>query len=149
MAKRRVYIGSLGAHLYDDEVLVDAASGLFSGETYKALLSDGAVDAAEGSFTIIIHGLVEATPGTYTIGDTTFVVVDASAGSFDLYLPLAATEDGRVIVINRADEDFSREVIVHPNTSEPSATIDGETSQKLYPNDSMSLFSYSGNWRVW
>jgi hypothetical protein len=144
-----VYIGSLGAHLYDDEVLVDAASGLFSGETYKALLTDGAVDAGEGSFTINIYGLVEADPGTYTIGDTTFVVVDASVGSFDLYLPAAGTENGRIIVVNRADENFDAVVVVYPSNSEPNAQIDNEDFQKLYPGDSMALFSYNGNWRVW
>lgn len=149
MARRRVYIGSLGAHLYDDEVLVESSSGLFEGETYKAILTDGEIDAGEGSFTVIIHGLVEADPGTYTIGDSTFIVVDASLGSHSLYLPQAALEDGRVIVINRKDVNFDADVIVYPNSSEPSALIDDEVSQKLYPGDSMALFSHSGNWRVW
>lgn len=148
MARRRVYIGSLGAHLFDDEVLVNSPSGLFEGQTYRAILTDGAVDSFEGNFDIVIH-LVEEASGSHDIGDATFVVVDASTENIEVYLPRASLDDGRILAVTRIDDNFNNQVNVYPNPSEPLCEIDDEPSQRLYPRDSMSIFSHDNEWRVY
>lgn len=41
MAIKRVYIGSIGPHLYDDTILVNDPDGLFPGQTDNAITTDG------------------------------------------------------------------------------------------------------------
>jgi len=41
MTTKKIYIGSFGAHLYDDEAEINDPDGDFSGETLQAIRSDG------------------------------------------------------------------------------------------------------------
>ena len=61
MALKKVYVGSLGPHLYDDAELVNDSDGLFPGETLKAVLSNGDY-SIEGDLSV---------GGSVTLGDPT------------------------------------------------------------------------------
>ncbi len=49
MAEKKVYLGSIGPFIFDDEDLVDDPDGDFSGETVGGLLTDGTIGELDES----------------------------------------------------------------------------------------------------
>lgn len=95
----------------------------------------------------IVKGNVITVTAAYTVTSADFTILaDATAGSFDILLPDAATVDGQIFNIKRID-GTSNEVAI---TTTSSQTIDGYTSGEIGPaeNESFAVQSDGANWRI-
>ena len=102
------------------------------------------VDALDGW---IVKGNIVTVTAAYSVTarDHT-ILADATAGSFDILLPDAASVDGQIFNIKRID-GTGNEVAI---TTTSSQTIDGYTSGEIGPteNESFAVQSDGANWRI-
>jgi len=97
MAEKKIYIGSVGPFLYDDEDDINDADGDFAGETMQSLRSDGGL-AVDGDFSV--GGDLDVT-GDVDIGGTAIV------GS----LKLDDTDDSNTLEIIWNEDDSADRVL--------------------------------------
>lgn len=95
----------------------------------------------------IVKGNIVTVTAAYSVTARDYTILaDATAGSFDILLPDAATVDGQIFNIKRID-GTSNEVAI---TTTSSQTIDGYTSGEIGPaeNESFAVQSDGANWRI-
>ena len=94
-----------------------------------------------------LKGNVVTVTAAYTVLATDYTILaDATAGSFNILLPDAASVDGQLFNIKRID-GTANEVAI---TTTSSQTIDGYTSGEIGPaeNESFAVQSDGANWRI-
>lgn len=90
---------------------------------------------------------VTSKSATYTALTTDDVILcDASGGSFDIDLPTAVGNIGKVFYIKRTDQTLANKVTIDPNSTE---TIDGFNDRGLYTKNEMLVIVSNGtNWNI-
>jgi len=94
-----------------------------------------------------LKGNVVTVTAAYTVTASDYTILaDATAGSFNILLPDAASVDGQLFNIKRID-GTANEVAI---TTTSSQTIDGYTSGEIGPteNESFAVQSDGANWRI-
>ncbi len=138
MTLRKIYIGSVGALLFDDEDLINDADEDWDGEYQRALTTDS--DIKVTGLAIAVTSITE----DYTVLATDAIILaDATAGNITVTLPTAVGIAGRVYIIKKTDTT-SNKVIIEGNGVE---TINLELNQGLaFEGDAPQLASDNANW---
>ena len=169
MTAHKVYIGSTGPYLFDDDVAIENRDGSwpFVGKYRGAVITDGAIQTTKvpneagdmlrfdeiGTKVVGTQRVIESFTATGTIDADTNVVL--ANGTFDLFLPVVAdptvwspdpqSGEKKVYEVKNIGTGI---VTLKPNSSEPTVEIEGETSQPIYPGDCFSVLSDATKWWV-
>ena len=138
MTVRKLYLGSVGAYLFDDDDLINDPDDDWDGEYQRALTSDSEISVAG----LIIS--VTSITADYTILVTDAIILaNATTGQITITLPTAVGIAGRVYMIKKTDTTTYK-VIIEGNGTE---TINDELNQELcFEGDAPQLFSDGADW---
>ena len=138
MTVRKLYLGSVGAYLFDDEDLINDPDDDWSGEYQRALTTDSEISVAG----LIIS--VTSITADYTVLVTDAIILaDATAGRITVTLLTAVGIAGRVYMIKKTDTSVNKVIIEGYGTE----TINDELNQELaFEGDAPQLFSDGANW---
>jgi len=138
MTVRKIYIGSVGPFLFDDEDLINDPDDEWDGEYQRGITTDAPISAP---------GVVS--PPTSIVADYTvletdgFILADATSGKITVTLPTAVGIAGRNYEIKKTDVSVNK-VILEGYGDE---TINLETYQELcFEGDAAHLASDGSNW---
>ena len=145
MARRKIYFGSLGPFIYDDEDLINDQDGDFPGLTRKAIATDGDFFGDFGRLTGLKVALSNLT-GDYTVDadDDMILFIDTTAGDVTVTLPTVVDVGGRIYSVKKVDSSANK-VIIMPHGTE---TIEDELKQELVNEGDSPLMAADGvsNW---
>jgi len=138
VVQRKLYLGSVGAYLFDDEDLIDDVDDDWDGEYQRALTTDSDIKIA--GLVISVTSIV----ADYTVLATDAIILaDATAGDITVTLPTAVGIAGRNYIIKKTDTT-SNKVTIEGNGTE---TINLELKQELlFEGDAPQLASDGANW---
>ncbi len=138
MTQRKLYLGSVGAYLFDDDNLIDDPDDDWDGEYQRGLTTDTAISVA-GLITSVTSIVAD-----YTVLDTDGTIyADATSGPITVTMPTAVGIAGRNYIIKKTDTSKNK-VTIEGNGTE---TINLELKQELlFEGDAPQLFSDGADW---
>ena len=138
MTVRKLYLGSVGPYLFQDDNLIDDPDDDWDGEYRRGLTTDSEIKAA-----VMIVTVTSITADYTVLATDAIILADATAGQITVTLPTAVGIAGRVYMIKKTDTT-SYKVIIEGNGTE---TINDEYNQELcFEGDAPQLFSDGANW---
>lgn len=154
MAEKKLYLGSVGPFLYEDDEAIDDADGEFSGQLRRALATNGQLYIGEepsddydvARYVDLLSGwlnIVHITSDYIVLATDCIILVDCSNQDIIITLPIGIAKKPYEIV--RID-DSNNELTVKPDGIE---TINDEIEQILFAEgDAMKIISDGSNWYI-
>lgn len=158
MAIRRVYVGSLGPHLYRDDDPIGDPDGHFAGELQYALATDGDILVddifADDIFADVVtinllktKGIavgITTVNGDYVISgnEDAIILVDTNDGVIKITLPLLSAIPGRIFWIKNIG---SKKHVVEVDGF-GSELVEGLAVQKLHDGDTGAIAAGPTQW---
>lgn len=138
MTQRKLYLGSVGPYLFQDDDLIDDPDDDWDGEYQRGITTDAEISAAG-----MIVSVTSITADYTVLATDAIILADATAGQITVTLPTAVGIEGRVYMIKKTDSS-SYKVIIEGNGTE---TINGELNQELlFEGDAPQMASDDANW---
>jgi len=138
VTQRKLYLGSVGPYLFQDDDLIDDPDDDWDGEYQRGITTDSDIKAAG-----MIVSVTSITADYTVLATDAIILADATAGQITVTLPTAVGIEGRVYMIKKTDSS-SYKVIIEGNGTE---TINNELSQELlFEGDAPQMASDNANW---
>lgn len=138
MTQRKIYIGSVGALLFDDEDLISDVDDDWDGEYQRAITTDSDIKT-----TGLVISVTSITADYTVLATDAIILADATAGDITVTMLTAVGLIGRVFMIKKIDTSANKVIIEGDGTE----TINLELSQELlFEGDAPQLASDDSNW---
>lgn len=156
MAEKKIYIGSVGPYLFEDDELIEDTDGAFSGELRRAFVTDHQIyvgGAPSGPYDVSRY--TDLLSGWLSI-NTTHITDDYTVLAADQVLLVDCSSWNIVITLLAGVVKKSYEIVRIDNSeflltvrSDGTETINGEIEQILYAeSDAMKIISNGSNWYI-